>query len=118
MNRLDASRVEAGGEVARPLRSPSFPNQPAAPADPVQQSAPREHSAEQVQHAVRQIEAFLQRMNRYLEFQVDEQSGRTVVTAKDRNTGEVIRQIPSEEVLRLARNLGGAAPAALVNETV
>jgi flagellar protein FlaG len=60
----------------------------------------------------------MQRMNRYLEFQVDEQSGRTVVTVKDRNTGEVIRQIPSEEILRLARNLSGTTPAALVNETV
>jgi flagellar protein FlaG len=127
MNRLDASQVEAGGEVARPLRSPSFPNQVGsagaaaeqAVAQPnVQQSAPGEPSAEEVQHAARQLEAFMRSMNRYLEFHVDEDSGRTVVTVKDRNTGETVRQIPSEEVLRLAHNLGGKTPTGLVDETV
>ncbi len=122
MDRLDASRVETGGEVARPLRSPSLPNEVAAgkaAANAVaQQSAPREPSAEEVQHAARQLEAFMQGMNRYLEFRVDQDSGRTIVTVKDRNTGETIRQIPSEEVMRLARNLGGNLPTGLVNETV
>ncbi|HEY0942769.1 MAG TPA: flagellar protein FlaG [Steroidobacter sp.] len=127
MSRLDASQVEAGGEVARPLRSPSFPNQTAAagqtvaqaaPAAIVQPSAPRGPSAEEVQHAARQLETFMQSMNRYLEFRIDEDSGRTVVTVKDKNTGETIRQIPSEEVLRLAHNLGGKTSGGLVDETV
>lgn len=124
MNRLDASQVEAGGEVARPLRSPSFPNEAAAagqvaePAAVVQQSVPREPSAEEVQHAAKQLEAFMHGMNRYLEFRVDEDSGRTVVTVKDKNTGETIRQIPSEEVMRLAHNLGGKMSTGLVDESV
>lgn len=124
MSRLDAGQVEAGGEVVRPLRSPSFPNQTAAVGKTVeqpaiaQQSAPREPSAEEVQHAARQLETFMQSMNRYLEFRIDEDSGRTVVTVKDKHTGETIRQIPSEEILRLAHNLGGKASGGLLDETV
>ncbi|MCU0870215.1 MAG: flagellar protein FlaG [Burkholderiales bacterium] len=40
-----------------------------------------------------------------LQFSIDEQSGETVVKVVDADTDEVIRQIPSEEMLALARNL-------------
>jgi len=123
MSRLDASQVEAGGEIARSPRSPSFP-QPTAAAEAAQLkqatpvSVPAEPSAEDVKRAARQLEAHLQGMNRYLEFRVDEDSGRTVVTVKDKTTGETIRQIPSEEIMRLAQNLGGKAHTGLIDQTV
>ena len=59
----------------------------------------------------------MQSMNRYLEFRIDQDSGRTVVTVKDKTTGDVVRQIPAEEVLRLAQNLGGKG-GALLNQAV
>lgn len=125
MSRLDASQVEAGGEIARSPRSPSFP-QPttAAEATPAQKPAAQtthvavEPSPEDVKRAARQLETFMQIMNRYLEFRIDEDSGRTVVTVKDRTTGDTIRQIPSEEVLRLAQNLGGKAHTGLIDQIV
>lgn len=40
-----------------------------------------------------------------LDFRVDEQSGRTIVSVIDRRDGTVLRQMPSEEALRIARNL-------------
>lgn len=94
----------------------------AAAATPVVQPAPaaaaqREPSTAELKKAVKQLETFMQSMNRYLEFRIDQDSGRTVVTVKDTTTGDVIRQIPSEEVLRLAQNLGGKAPTALVSQT-
>ncbi|MEM7219901.1 MAG: flagellar protein FlaG [Pseudomonadota bacterium] len=45
-------------------------------------------------------------LNRDLRFSVDDASGRTVVTVVDGETQEVIRQIPSEQALRLAERLG------------
>lgn len=115
MSRLDVSQVEAGGEIARSPRSPSFP-QPTTAAEVTQKQA--EPSPEAVKRAARQLETFMQSMNRYLEFQVDQDSGRTVVTVKDKTTGETIRQIPSEEVMRLAQNLGGGKlDTGLVDET-
>jgi len=122
MSRLDASQVEAGGEIARSPRSPSFP-QPTTAAEathvqtPVVQPA-SEPAAEEVKRAAQQLETFMQSMNRYLEFRVDEDSGRTVVTVKDKTTGETIRQIPSEEIMRLAQNLGGKAHTGLIDQTV
>ena len=40
-----------------------------------------------------------------LEFSIDKESGESVVKVLDRATKEVIRQIPSEEMLRIARGL-------------
>ncbi|HWK51711.1 MAG TPA: flagellar protein FlaG [Steroidobacter sp.] len=121
MSRLDASQVEAGGEIVRSPRSPSFP-QPTTAAEATQArqpiAQPAEPAAEEVRHAARQLETFMQSMNRYLEFRVDEDSGRTVVTVKDKTTGETIRQIPSEEIMRLAQNLGGKAHTGLIDQTV
>jgi flagellar protein FlaG len=77
----------------------------------------REPTPVEVKQAARQLESFMESMNRYLEFRVDQDSGRTIVTVKDKSTGEVVRQIPSEEVLRLAHNLGGKGRNGLLNQT-
>jgi len=52
--------------------------------------------------AVKKVSDFLSAQNRDLLFNIDEQTQRTVVTVKESSSGEVIRQIPSEEVLKLA----------------
>jgi flagellar protein FlaG len=82
-----------------------------------QAAVKREPTVVEVKQAARQLETFMESMNRYLEFRVDEDSGRTIVTVKDKSTGEVVRQIPSEEVLRLAHNLGGQSRNGLLNQT-
>jgi flagellar protein FlaG len=43
--------------------------------------------------------------NNELTFAVDRTTKRTVVRLVDRNTGELVRQIPSETILRLAEDL-------------
>lgn len=59
----------------------------------------------EVQAAVEQMKDYAQVMSRQLQFDVDEDSGRTVVRVLDKDSGDVIRQIPSEEVLALARHM-------------
>lgn len=54
---------------------------------------------------VSQINEALQNEKRSIQFNVDEDSGRTVITIKDINTGQEIKQIPAEEVLRISRQL-------------
>lgn len=44
-------------------------------------------------------------MRKGLAFKVDENSGQAVVTVLDKDTGDVIRQMPSEEALALAEKL-------------
>jgi len=60
---------------------------------------------EQVKTAVKDIEKFLASNRRNLEFSTDEESGRIVVKVIASETGELVRQIPSEEVLRIAHSL-------------
>ena len=62
-------------------------------------------SKEDVEEAVSQMKDFAQVMSRQLQFDVDDNSGRTVVRVVDRDSGEVIRQIPSDEILALARHM-------------
>lgn len=54
------------------------------------------------QKAIEQIADFVNNSARGILFRVDNASGRTVVTVVNPNSGEVIRQMPSEEFLRLA----------------
>jgi len=62
-----------------------------------------------IEGAVRQIEAFLKSIGRTLEFRRDAETNRTVITIRNATNGEVIRQIPNEEVLHLARFLARSA---------
>jgi flagellar protein FlaG len=88
----------------------------AAPATPVtgRQELPAQAvtappAAAEVNQAVRNISDYVQSLKRDLHFSVDEDSGKTVVTVVDPATGDVIRQIPSEEVLAIARRLADAS---------
>ncbi len=58
-----------------------------------------------VKRASEQINKFIQQFNRNLQFTVDEDTGINVVQVIDSETEEVIRQMPSEEMLAIARAL-------------
>lgn len=62
-------------------------------------------TAESLGEAVSSIKDFVQSIRRDLNFDLDDSSGKMVVKVTDRSTGEVVRQIPTEEALRLAENL-------------
>jgi flagellar protein FlaG len=57
------------------------------------------------QAVAERIRQYLRESGRELDFRVDADTHRMVVTVRDQETGEVIRQIPSEEILRIARSL-------------
>lgn len=87
------------------------PGKPAEPADSrgsdVQAAQANAGAvAEQpLEQAVSSIEGFVQKITRDLDFSLDDSTGRMVVKVTDRASGDVVRQIPSEEALRLAENL-------------
>lgn len=60
-------------------------------------------SMNQVQDAVKNINSTFKALSRNLEFTVDAESDRTLVKVVDLETREVIRQIPSPEVLEIAK---------------
>ena len=65
----------------------------------------QQQSDQQLQDAVAKINDYVQNEQRKIRFSVDEETGRDVVTVLDSETKEVIRQIPTEEVLVFVRNL-------------
>jgi flagellar protein FlaG len=66
--------------------------------DAKREDAQREQ-AKELQEKVAQLNDHMQNLNRNLQFRVDEESGDTVVTVIDSETKELVRQIPSQEVL-------------------
>lgn len=59
----------------------------------------------QLKQAIAELQRQTQHAAPNLEFSIDRQSGRSVVKVVDSRTKEVIRQIPSEEVLKLNQQL-------------
>jgi flagellar protein FlaG len=78
---------------AQPAAAPAVQ----APVKPKQAPPPAD-----IEAVAKQLESFLKRVSRELEFHVDGSSGRVVCSVRDSQTGDLIRQIPNEEVLRLA----------------
>lgn len=74
-----------------------------------QESEPK-IDAEKVEKAVTEISDYVQSISRDLQFQVDKQTGTTIVTVLDHETKEVVRQIPSEELVAIARRIAENAP--------
>ncbi|MGD7037401.1 flagellar protein FlaG [Methylotuvimicrobium buryatense] len=54
---------------------------------------------------VTQINTALQNERRSIQFNVDEDSGRTVIKIIDAKSGDQIKQIPAEELLRISRQM-------------
>lgn len=84
----------------------------------------REGRSQDLDIAVEEIQSFLQVQNRNLAFSIDDDTKRSVVTVKDSSSGDVIRQIPSDEVLRLAERIKdlqqdiGSSVGVLLNKEV
>jgi flagellar protein FlaG len=94
---VKALRAQVRNEASAATEAAAAPvrQAPAAPAVQL-------HNIESV---TRQIDSFLRSINRSLQFRVDESTGRMIVSICDAETGEVIRQVPGEEALRIAQDL-------------
>lgn len=90
----DASRaVKTNGE-SLPQKGQALPN-----------AAPRSERGADLQEVISQINSYVQSVKRDLSFSLDEASGHTVIRVIDSDSGKLVRQIPSEEVLALATYL-------------
>ncbi|GGI67612.1 flagellar protein FlaG [Shewanella gelidii] len=69
------------------------------------ETAKEKRDAEALAEVVEQLSDVVTMMNKGLAFSVDEDSGAAVVKVMDIDSGEIIRQIPSDEALELAQKL-------------
>jgi flagellar protein FlaG len=95
------SETDTPGDVAASSASSPTIQTQAVQADDPSVSDPGKPS--ELQLAVEKIQEFVSKAASDINFSIDEDSGRTVVKVIDRETKEVIRQIPSQEMLDLAK---------------
>lgn len=91
---------EAKAASGRQPVSATGKNSPAASA-----SSPPPTSAETVKAAAEQVSSHLALVATSLSISIDDGLGSMVIQVKDKATDEVIRQIPPEQILNLARFL-------------
>ena len=104
------TRLSSASNSPKPNPNPN-PNQEAAKLSgsegeklPAQgNTQPQEAKAPtDIREAVSDINNFVQNVQRDLSFNLDESSGRPIIQVVDRDSGDLIRQIPTEEVLAIA----------------
>lgn len=66
---------------------------------------------EELEQSVQDLNSLVQELQRELRFSVDDGSGEMVVKVVDRQTDELVRQIPTEEILKLRERLEAATGA-------
>jgi flagellar protein FlaG len=97
----------AGAHDPLPL-TPNLPEH-AKPATPVAttnvETAAIPVSEAQVRDAVSQIQKFTYALAQNLQFAINEDTGKMVIKIVDGQTREMIRQMPSEEAVSIARTL-------------
>lgn len=69
------------------------------------QKPPAKETPEELQGAVNAVNSFVSNINDSLRFSIDEDTGKTIVKVIDATTKEVIKQIPSEEMVAIAKAL-------------
>ena len=119
-DRKQDRKVESGNMLPVELkRQASAAVESTKTATPLAQSTMP--AREKIEEAVAKMNEYTQSTQRDLRFNMDEALGRVVVNVIDRDSQEVIRQIPDETFLRMARKLkedlatGSKDPLRLIN---
>jgi flagellar protein FlaG len=111
-------------------RAPQQIAQPATPSDaevvskvvsnseikPSNVSQSSQPTQEVIAKTAQQLQTFVQSMGRNLSFSVDGVTGYNVVRVVNPETGEVVRQLPSEELLKIAEAMQTINTSGLVNQ--
>lgn len=115
----------ATGNMQSPVTAPAFKTAQQSTiqlAEPVQEqaAAPKidpQKMADQLKEIVEQMNRQMKETNRDLGFAVDDRINTFIVTVRNTNTGEVIRQIPNEVVVNMAHSIEDLK-GVLFNETL
>lgn len=91
-------------QAAAPAPAPASPA-PATRAGAVAAATPVDEAENGLRQAVERINQSLPPSNQGIEFSIDEDSERVIVKVVDRETREVLRQMPTQEALEIAKAL-------------
>ena len=103
-----AQSQSVGMQAAMPAPQPLAAERPQAspaPQPKVEVRVNTEQMKQNLDQAIRQLNDSMRDGGRNLAFSMDEVLGRPVIVVKKQDTGEVIRQIPNEVVIKVAHSL-------------
>ena len=101
---LQASPVPKSAAPAAPAVS-AVPAVPKAPAIQVEPLVDPKQMRENLREAVEKLNDQVERNGRGLNFSVDDRLNRPIITVRSTATGEVVRTIPNEVVIKVAHNI-------------
>jgi len=94
----------------------TVPRSKAAPADQPHVAVTPAPSSEQLQHMVDKANKAMDKASSNLEFTVDDATNKTVIKVTEAQSGKVIMQFPSEEMLSITRAIDHAQKGVLLKE--
>lgn len=114
---VNSASSKGANEIASNTSGKSLPTNvdKAEQADNVEQPKAERPSAKELQSAVANVKDYVQSLQRDLQFSVDEDLDQTVIKVLDGDSGEIIRQIPDDIFLELARRLKDDGEFRLLN---
>ena len=104
-----------GAPVMRAAKEPSVPV--LKPTPPVEVKVDTEIMKKNLDLAIRQLNEVMRDGGRNVTFAMDQDRGTPIILVKKQDTGEVIRQIPNEVVIRVGHSLD-AIKGILLNERI
>lgn len=114
------ARLASDGGPVSVVSASSVQPQPAAAVDlpltTVKQVAEQHPSLSQLANAVDIINKALHQSNKNLEFTVDSETKDPVVKLVDSETGDVIRQFPTDEALSIAKSIDSYQQGLLIKQ--
>jgi uncharacterized FlaG/YvyC family protein len=104
-NMGNENMLRSATETGRVLQNQQLSKVQAEQVLPPQEVTPGDYSEREINLAIEQVQVMMDLRNRSVEFTTDTESGAQVVKVVDSDSGDVIRQIPAEELLSFMRNL-------------
>lgn len=92
-------------QIDRNQLTQNFENKPVKEKSSTTQEAKGQINQSQLDDLLANMNVQLEKLQNYLRFEKDDQSEKMIVYVKNSETGEVIRQIPSEEFLTVSQNI-------------
>ena len=109
------SSVNTSNQVAKSESSEPLPQSQAIVVDAEQKLETKKK--EQLHEAIKELNEYVKSVDRGLSFHLDEESGRQVITVREISSGDIIRQIPDDKMLEVARDLA-ASSSGLIAERI
>ena len=92
-------------KTAVPVQAPNLDRVQAERVLPAEKASSSQSVDRELARAIEQVQVMMDLRSRSVEFTTDESSGTRVVKVVDSASGDVIRQMPAEELLSFMRNL-------------